>query len=446
MRKPGLTLKNGFSFFLVLSLLLLLTPTFNGCKKDSETIDPLVLAALAVPSFPEFSEANQAAFTAAVDTAFAAADHKRGISVAVYDGTSLWTYAAGYKNGEYGSTSGTKMSPSTPMYAYSITKTFISALVLKQADAGLYELTDTVADLLGSNADYIALPAGQKARIRTTATVEQLLNHTSGMLNYASNLTALIPMCDPKYTDYGLPWKPADILEYVVFEDLVAGPGPYAFEYSNTNYILLGMIAEELGGKPLNTLLAENFFTPLDIKASLAPQDSIPSSIAHPYDDVHALNPSYPDGTFYDFSLAIKGVDFSYNIYQGIGRGTWAAGGIIATATNLALWGYELYDPAGSALTADLRTQLKDSAPNDGDYGYGITKRNFTYELPDGTVGALYGHGGGAPGYLTLLRYEAAKGISVAIMTNFNNSDGDIGGDYVNQADLVAAILNAYVE
>lgn len=444
MRKPGLTLKNGFSFFLVLSLLLLLTPTFNGCKKDSETIDPLVLAALAVPSFPEFSEANQAAFTAAVDTAFAAADHKRGISVAVYDGTSLWTYAAGYKNGEYGSTSGTKMSPSTPMYAYSITKTFISALVLKQIDAGLYTLGHTVAALLAANPGYLSLSSDQRDLLNTDATVEQLLMHTSGMPNYADNLAALIPMCDPKYTAYGGTWNPVDILEHVVYLD-TEPTWIGDFHYSNTNYILLGMIAEELGGKPLNTLLAENFFTPLDIKASLAPQDSIPSSIAHPYDDVHALNPSYPDGTFYDFSLAIKGVDFSYNIYQGIGRGTWAAGGIIATATNLALWGYELYDPAGLALTTDLRDDLKASAPYDGDYGYGINNDAFAY-TSDTTVGTLYGHGGGAPGYLTLLRYEAAKGISVAIMTNFNNSDGGTGGYYVDQAALVAAILNAYVE
>ena len=91
-----------------------------------------------------------------------------------------------------------------------------------------------------------------------------------------------------------------------------------------------------------------------------------------------------------------------------------------------------------------MRTQLKNSALNYGDYGYGVSYNDFTYT--DATVGALYGHGGGAPGYLTLLRYEAAKGISVAIMTNFNNSDGGTGGDYVNQADLVAAILNAYVE
>jgi len=374
----------------------------------------------------------------AVNAAMAAADNKRGISVAVYDGINTWTYAAGYADGEYGTTVGTPMTKDTPTYAYSITKTLVSALVLTQIEGGLYSLDDTVDDLLSGNADYIALSAGQKARLNTAATVEQLLTHTSGMPNYAANLTPLITMCNPAVS-----WKPVDILEYVVFEDFVpAWIGTQPYHYSNTNYILLGMIAEELGGAPLNTLLAVNFFTPLTITAYLGPLDGYPLNIAHPYDDAHALSVLFADGTFTDYSVTLPAFFPGYDIYLGIGRGTWAAGGIIATATEIAKWGYQLYDPDGLAITTTIRTQLKNSATVDGAYGYGVNYNNFTYT--NGTVGSLYGHGGGAPGYLTLLRYETNKRISVAILTNFNNSDGGMGSDFVDREALVAAILNAY--
>lgn len=433
MRKLGLMRKNGVPFLSALAFSLLLTSTFIGCGRNDTPVSQVTF---------------QQKIEAAVDAAMDAADNKRGISVAVYDGTNTWTYAAGYADGDYGTEVGTEMTKDTPAYAYSITKTFISALVLKQIDDGLYSLTDTVDDLLSGNADYIALSAGQKARLNTDATVEQLLTHTSGMPNYAANLNALIPMCDPDYVAYGGTWKPVDILENVVFEDFVpAWIGTQPYHYSNTNYILLGMIAEELGGAALHTLLADTFFTPLGITASLGPLDGYPANIAHPYDDAHALAGAIADGSLMDFSSAISGIfpgPPPYDVYLGIGRGTWAAGGIIATAAEIAKWGYELYDTDGSAITADVRTQLKNSATSNGAYGYGVNYNDFTYT--DGTIGSLYGHGGGAPGYLTLLRYETNKRISVVILTNFNNSDDGAGSDVVDREALVAAILNAYQE
>jgi CubicO group peptidase (beta-lactamase class C family) len=442
MRKLGLMWKTGVSFLLALSFLLLLTSSFIGCGGSSPTTAPAAGSAT-----PAFSTETQTAFKAAVDAAFndVSVTNKRGISVAVYkDGYQMWTYAAGFADGVYGTATGTAMTTSTPSYAYSITKTLISALVLTQIENGLYSLDDTVENLLGSNADYIALSAPQKARIRTTATVAELLKHTSGMLDYAENIDALIPMCDPSYALYTSPWKPADIIEYIVDQDLVAGSGPFAFNYSNTNYILLGMIAQEMsvGKLPLNTLLANTFFSPLGVTAILAPQDNYPSVIAHGYDDAWTLG--WPAHTFMDFDAALKAyVNSTYDFFLGVGRGTWAAGGIVATAANLAKWGHELYDPDGSAITAHVRAILKNSALNDGDYGYGVNYDDFTYT--DGTIGGEYSHGGGGPGYRTVLLYEKVKGITVAIMTNVNNYGG-APGNIVPVYTLAEAILNAYQE
>lgn len=270
MRKPGFMQKNGVSFLLALPFLLLLTSGFIGCSNSDAPVFPVSPASPAAPVVPAISVAPtfQQKIEAAVNASMAAADHKRGISVAVYDGTTMWTYASGYADGDYGTATGTAMTTDTPSYAYSITKTLVSALVLTQIENGLYSLTDTVEDLLSSHADYASLDL---THINKDATVAQLLRHTSGMPDYVDNPSALIPMSDPAYTVYGLPWKPADILNYIV-------DAPYGatgtFEYSNTNYILLGMIAESKGGAALNTLLANTFFTPLSITALLAPQDT----------------------------------------------------------------------------------------------------------------------------------------------------------------------------
>ncbi|GAB6097670.1 hypothetical protein JCM14469_39240 [Desulfatiferula olefinivorans] len=375
-----------------------------------------------------FSEATRAAFKTSVDDSLAAATYNSGISVAVYkDGYAMWTYAAG--NAE----TGVDMTTSTPGYAYSITKTMVSALILSQIEDGLYSLDDTVDDLLNDQADYGSF---NTTNINVDATVEQLLNHTSGMPDYAANLTPLLAMCNPAYTT----WKPADILNNIVFLPFNVAAG---FQYSNTNYILLGMIAEHMGGDTLNSLLSDQFFNILGIDACLAPQDPIPyTTIAHPYDDAYIFGDGTtpPLGTFMDMSLALFSVYPTFNYYDGVGRGTWAAGGIISTPNQLARWGFELYDADGDAVTSDVRTEIKDSAPADNTYGYGVGYDDFTYD--DGTIGGLYGHGGSAPGYKNVMRYEKNQRITVVIMTNANNST--TGLDLVDLDGLVEDILNDF--
>lgn len=427
MRRVDFMRKNGVSFLFALSFLLLLTSSITGCGKSSQEV-------------PEFSKETKAAFTVAVDQAFANATHKRGISVAVYkNGYKMWTYAKGFADGGDDSSidaaTGAPMTRNTPTFAYSITKTLVSALVLTQIENNLYSLTNTVDDLLGNNADYLSLSAGQQALINKNATVEQLLKHTSGMLDYAGNIAGLIPFCDPGYTK----WKPVDILEHIVDQPLVA---PGFFHYSNTNYVLLGMIAEEKGGAPLNTLLANTFFKRLNITALLAPQDVYPpADIAHPYDNTAIIGLTWG---FMDYSILLPELipgPPPLDMYLGIGRTTWAAGGIIATAENLARWGHALYDPQGTAVTASVRDTLKNSAASDGAYGYGVAYNDFTYL--DGTAGGEYSHGGSAPGYRTLLVYEKAKGITVAIITNVNNI-ANSGSGCIDQWTLAEEIFNGY--
>ncbi|MCP4134140.1 MAG: beta-lactamase family protein [bacterium] len=416
----------------------------------------------------------------AVEDAYDTASKKAGVSVAIYKaGKPEFTYTAG-----------AGFSEGAPSFAYSITKTIVSALILKQIEDGLYTLDSTVLELLGpidpadprldpANAAYnpadpsiykypyfpmfnrlldlvdyaqtgdLAASSSDIDRINLSATVRQLLSHTTGMKNYADNIAGMIPL-----TVEGSSWNPYLSLNLLISER----ESNNDFCYSNTNYILLGMIAEVMsGGTQLNNLLKDNFFTPLTIDAALGGQDDIPSNIVTGFDEPRTLGQDM-DGLM-DFGFLLdqygQSIGQDLNFYLGDGRTTWAAGGIMSTANNLAKWGFELYSDNGSAVSAAVRETLKDSAPNNDDYGYGVKHNDFSYD--DGSAGSLYGHGGGAPGYLTLMTYEASQDVCVVVMTNVNATysggvlaqtlghwPGDSELGVVDRTALTKALLNAY--
>jgi len=269
-----------------------------------------------------FKESNENEVTDAlkntVDSYYAAAKNKSGISVAIHGDGYSWTYATGLASNNIA------MTTATPTFAYSITKTFVSALVLKQIEEEKkYSLTSTVDSLLTGNVDYDSLTSEQKARLNINATVEDLLNHTSGMPDYASNVEGIKAMSTTAAYD----WKPVEILKSVVNKSYSNTNWLNdVFEYSNTNYILLGMIAEHEGGKTLNVLLKENFFDLIDIDSLLGPLDPVPSNIAHPFDDAYLFGNGVfpPIGFFYDLilGLAMNPETSTLNFYLGAGRST----------------------------------------------------------------------------------------------------------------------------
>ena len=357
----------------------------------------------------------------AVNAAYSVATNKAGVSVAIYkDGFEPFTCATGFASGS------SDMTTDNPTFAYSITKTFISALILKQIESGTgsYALTSTVKDILSGHPDYGSF---DQTKVNVNATVSQLLTHTSGIQDYAENIVNALDLFAPDYS-----WKPANLV------NLVSDPidSNYSFHYCNTNYILLGMIAEYVSGEALNTLLKNTFFTPLSLSAILAPQDNVPSNIAHPYDN-SLLFSAYTDGAdlgFMDLTVMLGFKYPTYNYFLGDGRSTWAAGGLVSTAENIAKWGWELYDPSGSAVSSNVRDQIKNSATNDGEYGYGVKVRSYTYS--DGTAGFEYGHQGSAPGYRTSLVYETNQGISIAILINVNDMYSILANSSLTDSEL----------
>jgi D-alanyl-D-alanine carboxypeptidase len=159
-----------------------------------------------------------------------------GVSV---DGTTGWTGASGWaRDGQ------TRLDGTSPFAIASITKTFTATLTLQLVDEGRLRLNDRVVDLLPG----IQVPADVR--------VVHLLRHISGLADL------LIPMRDTLNADLERLWQPYEVIGAV--------PGPWfapgaSWAYSNTNYVLLGMIIERVSGQPFATLLHQRLLDPLGL-------------------------------------------------------------------------------------------------------------------------------------------------------------------------------------
>src|SRR5919206_967534 len=130
------------------------------------------------------------------------------------------------------------MTPTDRMPAGSVGKTFAAATALQLVKEGKIRLADKIEKYLGREPWFPRLPNAKDI------TVRQLMNHTSGLVRYefkeqfTKDLTA-----NPEKS-----WKPAELVAYLLDEKppFVAGEG---WDYSDTNYIVLGMIIEKVTGR-----------------------------------------------------------------------------------------------------------------------------------------------------------------------------------------------------
>lgn len=293
-------------------------------------------------------------------------------------------------------------------YIYSITKTFTSALTLTLCEENILNLKETVEHHLPEL--FTENYAGSKdlnLYLNKEATIEQLLNHTSGIYDFTKNSK----LYNTSNNIFSKSWNPELILDYIEHPKEKSG----TYLYSSTNYVILGLIIQKATGKNLNILLSEYFYEPLELSdIFLAPQDEINYDvISHPH--------VYPNT---DFNLPGDGVtpidllDILKPLPYLLGKASWTSGGIISNADTISKWGYELYSEKGNAITKNTRNQLYNSiidinADKSDVYGYGIRKLFYNeFEF----VGS-YGRSVGSE---NLLFYNELYDTSFCILSNCN--------------------------
>jgi CubicO group peptidase (beta-lactamase class C family) len=158
----------------------------------------------------------------------------------------------------------------SPSGLASLSKPFTALAIKMLAEQGRLSYDDPIARY------FPELPEALGA-----ATVRQLLNHTSGIPDYSSDLNAERPGMTPR-----------DVLNLLRNVKSPVFPPGEKYEYSNTGYVLLGLIAEKVSGKPFLTYLQEKIFDPLGMKTTFAlPRGRVtPANVANGYDDFGKLS------------------------------------------------------------------------------------------------------------------------------------------------------------
>ena len=288
------------------------------------------------------------------------------------------------------------VTPTTEFAAGSISKTFTSALILRLAEEGRLSLDASVRTYLPNLA------------IGSAITVRQLLDHTSGLDDFFSH-AAIDKALLARPTRV---WTAADSLRYMGRPYFQPGAG---WHYSNANYLVLGMVAEAVGGAPLATQLRQRFFDPLGLRHTVYQWVEKPRGpIAHGY-RFTSPNPRQ------------KGIDVSDGTavipFTSVVTASGGAGSIATSATDLVRWARALYggnvlQPASLAAMVDdaaVTTALKSSVP----YGLGVQVVTI-----DGRQ--AWGHSGRLLGFRAVMRWLPAEGIAVAVMTNQSRTDPNV--------------------
>lgn len=264
----------------------------------------------------------------------------------------------------------------------SATKAFVSVVVLQLVGAGKIELEAPVETYLPN------LVRGENIDGREI-TVRQLLQHTSGLPNYTDEIALNFGQYQHRYLE------PRELLDRALAKQ--GTPADQAeFSYSNTNYLLAGLIVQKVTGRPIGEEITNRIVKPLGLRNTYFPgvgEQEIRGRHPHGYfggpeggtpDDVTVMDPSWG----------------------------WAAGQMVSTPSEVtrfftALLGGWLLRPAE---LAEMRTTIPAKGLPDGlSYGLGL----FSTKLSCG--GLVWGHGGTIPGYLTRVGVaEDGRTITVA--------------------------------
>ena len=228
------------------------------------------------------------------------------------------------------------------------------------------------------------------------------------------------PSCRQLDRDPTKVWTPEEVLAIAFKHSPYFSPAT-AFHYDNTNYALLGLIAEEReNGKPLARIFQDRLFGPLGMNDTALPastSNTLPDPYSHGYmygSSFFALvDEEYPP----DIQAAARAGTLKPNDYTGQNPSyASAAGGVISTANDLVTWMQALV--GGKVLNADYQRRWLDSLqPEDPSKPHGQQVRYGISQLRFGP-NVIYFHGGEMPGYNSFMGYDPANRVTLVVWSN----------------------------
>src|SRR5262245_20095518 len=353
-----------------------------GCSKARPAT-----SATADASAASASEKRDAALTEAIRTSMQRASIPGAIVGVWREGQPPYVRALGVRD----TASGQPMATDLYMRIGSNTKAFVVTGILMLADQGKLGLDDPIDRYVKG------VPSGDRITLR------QLAQMRSGLYDYADDINKDLPQQPFRQ------WKPHELLEIAFRHTLVFPPGS-AFDYCNTNTVLLGLVVEQVSGQSLASFIEQNILKPEGMTHTVFPaRAEIPSPHAHGYFKM-------PDGKIVDAT--------DWNPSWG-----WASGNMISTLDDMRVWAHNL--AIGKLISSAMKQEQQQflPAPPEGDgalYGLALENQN-----------GWIGHNGNTMSYMVYPYYLPSEGMTMVVMLN---SGADIPGSWMMIQDITRII------
>ena len=295
--------------------------------------------------------------------------------------------------GEADIETGRAMTTADKMRIASNTKTFVATLVLQLADEGKLSLDDPLEKYIQD------VPYGNEITLRN------LLNMTSGIFSFSEDEDFLAAFT----SDPLMELTPEEEVEIALSHPPNFAPGE-EWEYSDTNYEILGIILEQVTGNAIEDEMRERIIEPLGLTSTSFPTTpDMPPGHARGY-------MLCEDGELEDYTMSSPSVP-------------WAGGAMISDLEDLKVWVRAL--AAGELLSDEMHEQQLDwvDMPGlenvDGKYGLGIM-----------SLAGFQGHNGAIQGYNSVMLYQPEADATIVVMgnksTNFSNETVPIFSKLMN--------------
>jgi D-alanyl-D-alanine carboxypeptidase len=310
--------------------------------------------------------------------------------------------ARGFATGLADVETGQAMEIESRMLAGSIGKTFVAATALAASREGKLGLDDRLADWLGPEDWYPRLPNG------ATITLRHLLTHSSGLVDhvYLDGFRSTMNRLRAEGDNTGT-LSPRRLVDFVLDTEPLF-PAGEGYAYTDTGYLLVGLVLERAAGKPYFGQVRERFLDRFEL-ARTRPSDQprLPGLVAGYVETRNRFG----------LPARVSGDDGTLRYNPAT---EWTGGGLYSNPQDLVKWAKLLYE--GRAIAGDYLDELLHSGYRGDDakaiYGLGV----YQYQT---AFGPAYGHGGWIPGYNSAVRYFPAERFALAVQIN-RSYDNDL--------------------
>lgn len=273
---------------------------------------------------------------------------------------------------------GTPLRSDTPLALGSVSKPFVAVGVLQLVDRGLVELDAPISR-------YLPWLRFAEPGAADRITVRHLLTHTSGISTFVGNRTQSDVSMEP-----GALRRRAELLA-----DVTPGTPGADWQYSNSNYQLLGALIEQVSGLDYPTYVRKNIFEPLGMRHSfvLVPPPDIAAATGHR----RWFGVLRPVG------------------YRTLGLGSAPQGGVYASAEDMGKFLNAFLTDESPLMSQEMRAEML--TPQLGQAMQGIGWR-----ITEKTRPGFIWHGGDSPGFAAFAGFDRRSGTGLAVMTNLGDN------------------------